>query len=304
MRFLTKLAALFAAWTLLSAQVLFLGNNGIFQLVPAGSISGLTSRIILTGNASFYVATTGNDSNPCTAVGAPCLTIQRALDLIESSYDLAGFTATVNIADGTYTSRTNITQQWTGKGLNGASNQCPVFLVGNAATPANVLISTGADVSFFVSRSCINMSGMKVTASGANSIQIIDQARVVFSGPMDMGTSAGNHFTLVRGGDLITGTYTISGNAVAHFNIGQNSFVATGANSVTFTTNPTVFTSGYVACSLAGTINFNQSFVNFAFATGPKYNMTTNCVAAGTSAGNSIPGVVAGSVLASGAQLP
>lgn len=46
---------------------------------------------------TWYVATTGNDLNSCTAIGSPCLTINGAIGKAAISGD------TINIAIGTYT---------------------------------------------------------------------------------------------------------------------------------------------------------------------------------------------------------
>ena len=60
-----------------------------------------SGRQRLTTNTTFYVATTGNDSNAGT-YSSPWLTLQHAVNVLMDSYDLAGFTATMSVATGTY----------------------------------------------------------------------------------------------------------------------------------------------------------------------------------------------------------
>ena len=54
----------------------------------------------LNADTPFYVATTGNDANN-GSIGAPWLTLQHAYNVL-SAYEFNGFTAIINIANGTY----------------------------------------------------------------------------------------------------------------------------------------------------------------------------------------------------------
>lgn len=62
------------------------------------------AREKLTGNRTYYVRTDGNDANGglTNSSGGAFLTIQKALDVV-GALDLSTFTATISIADGTYT---------------------------------------------------------------------------------------------------------------------------------------------------------------------------------------------------------
>jgi hypothetical protein len=91
-------------------------------------------RETLTANRTYYVATTGSDSNDGLTVGTPFLTIQKAYDVIVDSLDLAGYTVTVQVADGTYTAGLLLDSPWTGGGF--------VNFLGNTTTPANVIIQS------------------------------------------------------------------------------------------------------------------------------------------------------------------
>lgn len=67
--------------------------------VVSGTPDG--TRTVLTADQNYYVATTGSDSNPGT-ITQPWATPQHAESFIESNLDLAGFTAFVNVAAGSY----------------------------------------------------------------------------------------------------------------------------------------------------------------------------------------------------------
>jgi hypothetical protein len=62
---------------------------------------GLGTRTVLSGNMTYYVATTGSDSNPGTS-GSPWLTPQHAMNFLSQFIDLNGFTVTVSIGAGTF----------------------------------------------------------------------------------------------------------------------------------------------------------------------------------------------------------
>ena len=73
-------------------------NAGVLGNVPAG---GGPARTVLAGDTSYYVATTGNDSNS-GSIGSPWLTLQHAMNFIAAMIDFAGFKITVFIGAGTF----------------------------------------------------------------------------------------------------------------------------------------------------------------------------------------------------------
>lgn len=68
------------------------GNRGVNSVPSGENIPALAGGI-------WYVATTGNDSNSCTATYSPCLTIDGAIAK-------AGAGDTIKVASGTYTNTT------------------------------------------------------------------------------------------------------------------------------------------------------------------------------------------------------
>src|SRR6185369_10759347 len=85
----------------------------------------------LTANRTYYVATTGLDTNTGLAVGTPFLTIQKAIDTA-AGLDLGIFTITINVADGTYTGG------MVPKTLVGAGG---IIISGNTTTPTNCIVA-------------------------------------------------------------------------------------------------------------------------------------------------------------------
>lgn len=92
-----------------------------------------------TSDMTFYVAVSGSDSNPGT-VGSPFATMQHAINVV-ASYDWQNlYKATINIADGTYTTDT----AWLIPDIPGSTGQETFFTIqGNISTPGNVVFNGG-----------------------------------------------------------------------------------------------------------------------------------------------------------------
>src|ERR1035437_2656030 len=75
-------------------------------------------REVLTADRTYYVATTGSNSNDGSS-GSPFASVQYAYNLIASTLDIAGYTVTIQMEDGAYNDTTGcllITKTWTGGG--------------------------------------------------------------------------------------------------------------------------------------------------------------------------------------------
>lgn len=100
---------------------------------PAGPVS---PRIRLTANLDMYVdAAAGDDSRNCL-VGNTCRTVQKPFDRLRDEYDLAGYSVTIHLADGSYSPGFKLSGKLLGQ--FGPEN---LILVGNEASPQNVIIS-------------------------------------------------------------------------------------------------------------------------------------------------------------------
>ncbi|BEV43905.1 hypothetical protein [Afipia carboxidovorans] len=207
-------------------------------------------REMLTDNRTYYVDTTnGNDSNSGLAAGSgnAFKTIQKAYDVIAAKLDLAGYTVTIQIADGTYAPSNgvcclSVSGPWTGGGS--------IIIQGNATTPSNVTLSTTNASGIVVTAplpGLLTLKDFKIqTATAGDSISLQAPGSLRF-GNLNFGASAGAHITVnAPGGNIAAiANYTISGGATLHVAI-------SGQATVTIP----------VAVTLVGTPNFSVRFVN------------------------------------------
>jgi hypothetical protein len=131
------------------------GSFPVYSSCATGPTSGLPgprpARISLTANTTYYVRTDGNDGNDglSNSAARAWRTPQRAIDFLKTSVDLAGNVATIQLADGAYTSTNPTgsivvvgpfvgTQTPTG---DASVASCPVIVQGNSVAPGNVVVS-------------------------------------------------------------------------------------------------------------------------------------------------------------------
>ena len=142
------------------------GTNGIAKSWSSGTKVRVTiskgvwdilkqnTRERLTADKTYYVSTTGSDSNDGLTVDTPFLTIQHALDQLEN-LDLSKWSMYISIADGTYAG--DIVLDVPSIGGFG------IFLVGNVSTPANVQIPKIGIASGVMINSVFGASGLTFT---------------------------------------------------------------------------------------------------------------------------------------------
>jgi hypothetical protein len=257
-------------------------------------------RVRLNTNLNLYVATTGSDSNSGLTSGAPFLTIQRAINVVASNYDLNGFNVTINVADGTYTGAVTVSGPWVGWGT--------VTLNGDTTTPANCIISTTSAncITATGAGSTINVQGFKLTtATGGHGLSAVLGGTINVTGNMNYGSIAGSLYNQINCGEGIinvNNSYTISGSDTggAHIQITPGGIVnLAGGITVTLTGTPAF--ANYAAVS--GPSILEIANVTFSgSATGTRYIATKNGVIdTGGGGASYLPGNAAGST-ASGGQ--
>lgn len=221
-------------------------------ILNAAAIASLTSRSRLLADTTYYVKMNGSDSNSGlanTSTGA-FLTIQAAINAV-LAIDLNGFNVTIQVGAGTYAAGFTLAYPWVGKGT--------VTLIGDATTPANVIISTTSASCMVVtgSGSVISVSGFKLkTTTSGHGINVSQGGRLLVTGKMDFNTCAQDHFKLGQFGWVnIAVNWNITGAAGNHINIANNSiFAISGALTVTLTGTP-AFTGSFISASKASTTN-------------------------------------------------
>lgn len=268
-----------------------IASNGTNYLTQRGGSGG---REVLTAARTYYVLTTGSDSNTGLAntSGGAFLTIQKAIDVV-GSLDLSIYNVTIQVGAGTYT------QNLVLKSTVGAGR---VTLQGDTTTPSNVVLSPA-------SGTCVRADGITglwtvqgfqtVTTGGA--IQVLVFGCALTIGVMDWGNAGGSGIQ-IYGGRLaqITGsgaTKTVSATSFGyHIYLDNNAVYYGGGNTTTLTGNPT-FTIWAFATSGANLRNGADTFSG-SVTSGKKYSAVANAVI--DSSGSTFPGPTAGTTSTGG----
>ena len=231
-------------------------------------------RTMLKSSLSLYVSPTGSDSNNGLTSGTAFQTIQHAWDYLAKTYDGGGYQATVNLADGTYTSGLYTVYPLVGfQAIN---------FVGNVGSPSNCFVNVTNSPCFSFSLPGVPaayVSGVKMAATGtagpsdladqgygivARGIMLVNFSSVVF------GACTVDHMWAGRGGCInISGNYTISGGASIHYACGNGGIIFASGITVTLTGTP-AFSTAFGYPNLLG----NLQVVGTTFsgsATGTKY---------------------------------
>lgn len=266
-------------------------------------VDGAT-RERLSASRTYYVRTDGSDSNTGlvdSAVGA-FLTIQKAVDVILTTLDRAGYDVTIDVGNGTYTE--TVTIDGDGGGLNrGATTNGMLIILGDETTPANVLMDASAQAFLLRNGITVSLRGIKMQTSAGNTLHVVDNARALFQN-VDFGASGSGagHITCNQGGYVAaTGNYTISGGGRWHVNPNRCGLATIRSCTVTVTGTP-AFTYGFVYAETGGqalmdALTFSGS------ATGPRFVAQTNASIDTQTAGNLtyFPGDAAGKLDSGGA---
>lgn len=273
-------------------------NNrlSVLEVNESSSGGGSSGRELLSADRTYYVATTGSDSNnDGLTSGNPFATIQKAWDTL-ATIDFNGYDVTIQLAAGTYTGGLNMSSGWDGGG--------EVTLEGDVSTPSNVVISTTSKDAIQATvplPGTVRILGVKVqTTTSGNGIGIfapgiIAVANVDFGSCVNQHISAGN-----TGGKIaITGNYTISGGATNHYGATHGGFCQCNLVTVTLTGTP-AFSSGFAVSSTVSEIESTGNTFSGS-ATGPRYSATLNGVINTFGSGSTyFPGNSAGSTATGG----
>lgn len=241
------------------------------------------AKKVISSNTSFFVTTTGNDSNGCTNNSTDaCLTIQRAYDNLVNNYRMQGAStvATISVGNGTYTAGLI-----TSRCVDGQNGSNGVQIIGSA-TPANVVINATSNDDFLLggiatgggTQGCtqITIGGMQLkTTTGGNAINVNGGGVGITVGtpgfPIDFGTTVQDHMVANHGAWIIAGTNnTISGNALIHVAALSNAVIALHNTTVTCSGSP-AFTYTAYADTNSSLFLENITFTSCGTATGQRY---------------------------------
>ncbi|WP_341913297.1 hypothetical protein [Ferrovibrio terrae] len=277
-----------------ASTILYLGPSQRATIVSDGTnyvTSESPARCRLGAATSFYVATTGSDTNHGLTTGAPFATIQHAIDVIAKAIDLNGYRATVQVADGTYSAGAAVRAPFTGGG--------EVFVIGNVTTPANCVISAATTHCFLLRHDAVlSIGGFKLTTSTAGYALYADigatgyiREAVVFGSIV-----AGYHHLLAQAGGSIyvLSNYSIDGAADIHWAAVESGRIYAKNITVTLTGIPN-FRNLFAWASSMGIIWCDGDAFSGA-ATGVRYTSDINSVInTGGGGANYLPGSAAGS---------
>lgn len=201
-----------------------------------GNLQSNVVREVLGANRTYYVATTGSDSNSGLSAGSPFLTIQKAINTIYT-LDLNSYTVTVQLADGTYTAGMTFTKPIVGG---------DVQVVGNTTTPNNVVINVAAGNAIYIIdySYVLKFSGMNLTNGGTasdNCIYAYQTNSSILLSKVNFGSSTGVHIygfgNVLIANDTNVG-YEISGGALRHVDMRNGAQFSFVLGTVTITGTP------------------------------------------------------------------
>lgn len=262
-------------------------------------------RTKLTADTTFYVATTGSDSNTGLSAAAPFRTLQKAWDSICQNYDLNNYTATIKVAGGTYTAgiATNL------RPANGA-----IIIDGNTAVPAAVTINVADGVAFsFFDAGRVSLRGLSIAAGGVNAPFAlkgigISAARGTSIAIRDIVFYACSlaHLFATQGAVIYYDAtaanqvaIAIQGGALMHAGADQGGFVSLFGGTVTLTGTP-VFSLAFAQATFGALVQATATVFSGG-ATGPRYSAGGNAVIYTAGAGATyLPGNAAGTVSTGG----
>ena len=247
----------------------------------------------LSAPRTYYVRTDGNDANTglSNTAGGAFATIQKAWDTL-ATLDGGGHTATIQVADGTYSNAFDAK-----KVPIGFSS---ITIVGNAALPAQCHISTVGNCITVNAGIVVAFSGLKLSSS-SGALLLCQIGAICAVSDMECGSAAASFQMFSNGGRInVNGNMRITGNALA-FASAQNGGGVGATASITLVGTP-AFTWFVRASDAALVIFFSTTIAGSA--TGSRYLAQTNGVINTFGAGASyLPGNTAGTVTTGGQYL-
>ncbi len=286
----TNTASSTLALAITSGKKLTLTSTGDFNLtIPAST--GLREK--LSANRTYYVRTDGSDSNTGlvdSAAGA-FLTIQKAVDTIANTLDIAGYTVTIQVRDGTYTGAVKL------KNVVGFAAAGNLVIQGNNSTPANVIISISNTDCFTADgiSSVWDIKDMKLTtATGWYACLYTLNGATIRFGNINFGSCSSMHVYARNGRIQCLSNYTISGGGHCHWLANNNGFLFVQGFTITLTGTP-AFNTFAIAQQLGMALVNNNTYSGSA--TGARYLADTNSI---IRSGATLPGDADGSTATGG----
>lgn len=270
----------------------FSQDNG--AVIP--TVSGLpltVERIKIAQNQTFFVSTSGNDSTGTgLVVGNPWQTVTKAWQMLSSYYDMNGYTATIQLANGTYT-----------EAFQPATNSIggPVVISGNIGNPS--LTSFTNALPFFSTNGAV-FTVKNLQISGASIVGLLSDigGSIQFSN-VTFAACTAPHILAQHGGTIkCLGNYTITGGATFHWQAVAGGNISVDSVTITIIGTP-AFSSAFATSNTLGMIEaYSDTFTGAA--TGVRFVANGNGVINTNGGGATyLPGNAAGSTATGGQYL-
>ncbi|MFA1719878.1 hypothetical protein ABFU26_10180 [Xanthomonas campestris pv. raphani] len=277
------------AGELAASEPYFISDEGRFAMGTSAN-RYVTYAIALTQNLSLYVSNTGSNSNDGLSAATAFQTIQHAVTVLRTRYSLCGYTAIINIADGTYLENV----------VMGSVTGGVVRFVGSTSA---IWRNTTGWLLFVNGAAAVEVSGLTLGGAGTvNGIITIDRGFCNFLGGHVFGAMTGSHIAVTRNGvSIVSGNYSITGGGYSHYGIFDGGQLFITSITATLTGVP-AFTGSFANVGRVGSINGGENVFTFSgAATGPRYGINANGVIWVNGKGQNVfPGSVAGFILTGG----
>ena len=272
-------------------------STGVYEQIRVNEIAiNANTRELLTADRTYYVATTGNDTTGDGSSGNPWATIQHAYDIIVATLDTAGYTVTIQLADGTYTDGLYITKSWSGGGnivIQGNISNMDSVIIAETTVPC-VSVQYGVTLSGFLQLS--HFKGTN-TGSGRSIIEHYGGGTIRY-GYINFGSvnaaAYADHIIVSGNNAIVTSNfqpYTISGNAFLHVYASRLSYFQCQVSAITLIDTP-AFTE-FARSSFGAVMNYTGYTIASGSATGKRYNVIGGGII--ETGGLTLPGDTAGS---------
>lgn len=246
-----------------------------------------TTRVRLSAPQSYFVSSTGSDSNSGTS-GSPWLTQNHAVNFVLTNIDTNLFPVSIFSADSTYTTPIVLEGNFLGGGT--------VTLIGDLSAPGNCIISTTSANCITISQGAVlHVHGFKLqTTTSGDGIEVLEGGQVYIDGAMNYGTIVGHQLNAHDPGSFISisAPDTISGGAATHWNIAGGGKILAPNITTTLTGTP-AFSTAFTQVSDGNLEAPGDTFTGSA--TGVRFIVEENgVIQPGTSSLTYFPGSVAG----------
>lgn len=253
----------------------------------SGNVSVVTRREVLSANRTYYVRTDGSDSNTglVNSAGGAFLTIQKAIDTAVA-VDGSTFNMTIQVGNGTYTAPVTL-KSYIGSGT--------WSIVGNSATPSNVVISVTSN-NCFTGTSVygpwtIDGFKLQVTTAG-NGISLFGPPTNITIQNIEFGAIATSGISVAQQAICgIASSYSVTGACSSHWSANSDGQIV--ATFLTITVSAVAITTWAICRRMALITCNNNTYAGAGPSAGTKkYDVTLNGVI--DSNGGTLPGSVAG----------